>query len=183
MESSADEASEKVDLEECLDGASPEMAKKREERLRLGAIEVRSCVATHARRLARNMMLRYRRHLKPHRITVTELQVLAEVALKPGVTAAALSASLELDKSTVSRIVERLTENDWLGLGEPTDAREVPLELHVGAEKRLLRALTAWREAHHSVLGWLGDDAKSLKRLARRVRPPAGRVRARVAWR
>jgi DNA-binding MarR family transcriptional regulator len=173
MESNRDEDFESEDEDnDDEDEDEDEDRETRAERLQTAASEVRSCVATHARRLARNMMLRYRRYLKPHCITVTELQVLAEIALRPTVTAATLSSALELDKSTVSRIVERMVENDWLGVSWPRDAREVPLVLHVGAEERLLAALAAWREAHHSVVGWLGDDAASLKRLAEQVRPP-----------
>jgi hypothetical protein len=147
-------------------------SEERDERLRVAAREVRSCVAAHSRRLSRNMMLRYKQHLKPHCVTVTELQVLVEIALRPHVTAAALSDLLELDKSTVSRIVDRLVENDWIGVAEPKDARAIPLVLQIGMVDRLLEALRAWREAHHSMIGWLGDDAGALKRLAVRVRPP-----------
>jgi len=155
-------------------------------RLRRAALEVRECIAAHSRRLARNMMLRYKQHLKPHRITVTELQVLVEIALRPNVTATALSDILELDKSTVSRIIERMSENDWIGLGSSRDQREVPLTLQVGKQDLLLEALTAWREAHHSVLGWLGEEATPLVRVAKRFRPPPGRkrrVRAQAVWR
>ncbi len=145
---------------------------RREARLRAAAMEVKGCVAAYSRRLSRNMMLRYKQHLKPHCITVTELQVLVEIWLRPRVTAAALSAILELDKSTVSRIVERMGENNWVVNTESEDARATPLLLQYGAEDRLMAALRAWREAHHCVVGWLGDDVSCLKRLASRVRPP-----------
>jgi DNA-binding MarR family transcriptional regulator len=141
-------------------------------RLFRAAAAARTCFAAGSRRVARNMMLRYKAHLKPHRISVCELQVLTQVVLMKHPTAAAISRKLELDKSTVGRTIQRLTEKEWISVSVPRDARALVLELQAGAEERLEAALRSWEEAHCLVAGWLANDAAALRRLSARLRPP-----------
>jgi DNA-binding MarR family transcriptional regulator len=121
------------------------------------------------------MMLRYKAHLKPHRITVCELEVLTQIVLMKHPTAAAISRKLELDRSTVGRTIQRLLENEWIRVSVPRDARALELELRAGAGERLAAALHSWEEAHRLVAGWLAEDAAPMRRLSARLRAPPGR--------
>lgn len=69
----------------------------------------RDCLALRARSLERTLTRLYDRELRDVGVTGSQLGMLVAIALMNQPTAAALGQRLDLDKSTVSRNVARLT--------------------------------------------------------------------------
>jgi len=65
--------------------------------------------------------------------------------------------ALSLDKSTLSRDVERMLEKGWLARHSGDDGRTSLLRVTSGGEKLLRRAAPAWHQAQQQAKALLGE--------------------------
>jgi DNA-binding MarR family transcriptional regulator len=132
--------------------------------LRTAAREMaRDCLATRARHLERTLTRIYDGALRGVGVTGSQLTMLAAIALMGDASAARLGAALELEKSTVSRNLARLTA---AGLVEAGDG----LRLTAKGAETLEAGHVAWRRAQRAARAQLG--ARRL-RLLEALLPPS----------
>jgi DNA-binding MarR family transcriptional regulator len=118
----------------------------------------RDCIAVRLRLLSRVVTSVYDEALRPLGLKVSQLNILVVTGKLGLARPAAVCELLQLDKSTLSRNVERLRAKGWLEVVPGEDARTQPFQLTVKGKKLLERALPAWEEAQHTAGELLGQE-------------------------
>ena len=99
----------------------------------------------------------YDEALRPTGLNIAQLNLLVAVASQHGPRPTELAAALAMEKSTVSRNVERLRDKGWLRISKSGDARSHRLFVTSQGRRRIERALPAWREAQEQAAQLLGE--------------------------
>jgi DNA-binding MarR family transcriptional regulator len=116
----------------------------------------RECLAVRLRLLHRVVNTIYDDALRPHRLKVSQMNLLAEIAANPGTSAAELGRRLRIEKSTLSRDVARLEAKGWVEGEAGEDGRTRALALSRRGLDLLERAAPAWRAAQRRASELLG---------------------------
>jgi DNA-binding MarR family transcriptional regulator len=117
------------------------------------------CIAVRLRMIHRVVTGLYDAALRPHGLRVSQMNVLTAVAGAGAVRPADLCRLLRLDKSTLSRDVERLRRRGWLEVARGDDARSHRLRITPAGSALLAECLPAWRKAQQRARKLLGADA------------------------
>jgi len=72
------------------------------------------CFAMRARRLSRLLTRRYEDELRKYGLTVPQFTLLAAIVKHEPIAPADLGRRLDIEKSTLSRTVAKMLENNWL---------------------------------------------------------------------
>lgn len=129
----------------------------------------RACTGVRLRLLSRMASRLYDEALRPFGVRISQLNLLAAVGADPGIRASRLGRILELEKSTLSRNLDRLESRGWILVVSDEDARERTLRLSREGRALVGRILPTWRGAQCRVEGLLG------KRATRAIQEAAGR--------
>lgn len=136
------------------------------------------CLAVRVRVLNRLITGIYDEALRPHGVTVGQVNVLAVLARLGSADPSTVAAVLRMEKSTVSRNVERMCRNGWVERLPGDDARRQALRITRAGRGVLRRAFPAWQAAQERADGLLGADAGALFELSDRAwRTSLGRDR------
>ncbi|MDB5309589.1 MAG: MarR family transcriptional regulator [Gemmataceae bacterium] len=120
------------------------------------------CLAGRVRVLNRVVTGIYDDALRPHRVRVSQMNVLVAIAAMGPVRAADVCRELRLDKSTLSRDLDRLLDRGWVRT-TPADGRVKHLEATPTGRALIKKVMPAWEEAQKRVHEILGPE------LARRI--------------
>jgi len=112
------------------------------------------CLAVRTRLLNRTITSIYDDALRPHGLTVGQLNILVFVAKRGPLPAADIAKKLNMEKSTVSRNVRRMRENGWLEI-EAGPGRQ--LALTKKGEALVEASVPAWEEAQTRAKAMLGQ--------------------------
>lgn len=115
------------------------------------------CLAARLRLLNRAVTKLYDDALRPHGVRVSQLNILVLVAAAGPLRSTDVAAAMQLDKSTLSRDLDRMLERDWVramaGAG-----RSRPLEVTDAGRKLLAAVAPAWRSAQREARKLLTPD-------------------------
>ncbi len=129
------------------------------------------CLAARTRLLSRVISSVYDEALRPVGLTSSQMVILTALARTGGVQPAALCEALMLDKSTLSRNVDRMERNGWVKREACDDARSHRLVLTESGAHLLAQAVPQWREAQAEAEKLLGKGTTdSVGRITRRLR-------------
>jgi DNA-binding MarR family transcriptional regulator len=98
------------------------------------------CLASRVRLLNRLITGAYDKALRPHGLRISQLNVLVSIASRGPLRASELCRLLKLEKSTLSRDLERLIEQGWI-------TRSPRLEITAAGQARVTECVPAWRKA------------------------------------
>jgi DNA-binding MarR family transcriptional regulator len=98
------------------------------------------CLASRFRLLNRLVTGVYDQALRPHGLRISQMNVLVSVAARGPVRASEICQLLKLEKSTLSRDLNRLVERGWLD-------RTPKLAITAAGRKQIAACLPAWRKA------------------------------------
>jgi DNA-binding MarR family transcriptional regulator len=117
----------------------------------------RECIAMRVRLLNRVVTKIYDECLRPHGLRTAQQNILVATSLMKSATPSELERRLNLDKSTVSRNVERMRRRGWVEFVSGEDGRSH--HVHVTAEgmKLLRKSLVAWKRAQKKTAAMLGE--------------------------
>ncbi len=133
------------------------------------------CLAVRVRLLNRTLTAIYDEALRPLGMTTGQLNVLVVVAKRGSVSPATVAQRLHMEKSTVSRNIERMRAHGWLIVSPNKSGRGQVLAIHAKGRKLLERALPLWNQAQERSQALLGQlSAESLRRAADAVWARAG---------
>ncbi len=122
----------------------------------------RDCLAMRTRLLSRTVTSVYDEALRPLGITIGQLNILAVVAKQGPIAQGEVARFLSMEKSTMSRNVERMRRHGWLrealGRGGGDTARRVLLEVSASGRRMLERAAPRWSAAQAEVTALLGKQ-------------------------
>ena len=118
----------------------------------------RHCIAARARMISRAISGVYDEALRPHGLRVSQMNILVAVSHMGSASPGEICRTLLLEKSTLSRDVDRMLERGWLEAFPGRDARSHRLRLTRKGGKLLAEAAPAWRRAQRRARAMLGDD-------------------------
>ncbi|MBE9069631.1 winged helix-turn-helix transcriptional regulator [Leptolyngbya cf. ectocarpi LEGE 11479] len=110
------------------------------------------CIAMRLRQLNRMVTRLYDEALRPLGFTVNQLNILATVISRGPIAPGQLAQMLGMEKSTVSRTIDRMYKHGWIEIGEGKDKRSQSLHATPQGRQLLLKAAPVWDELQTSVL-------------------------------
>ena len=135
----------------------------------------RDCIALRVRLLNRVITKLYDEALRPYGLRTAQLNILVAVSLMQSATPSEIEQQLSLDKSTVSRNVERMRERGWVQFVSTEDGRSHQVHLTAQGATLLRKTTAGWEEAQVKAASVLGKEGViALSRLAERRRTHAG---------
>jgi DNA-binding MarR family transcriptional regulator len=127
------------------------------------------CLAGRARRLNRVITNLYDRALQPHGIKINQASILVFLLAHGDARPTAIGARLQMEKSTVSRTIDRMEKNGWVavegkGPGQTVRATDLGRQLMIDCHDQ-------WKAAQQKAFDLLGEEgATSLKQIADRLK-------------
>ena len=118
----------------------------------------RDCIAMRVRLLNRIVTKIYDDCLRRHGLRSTQMNILVAVSLMRTASPSDLERRLCLDKSTVSRNVDRIQRRGWVEYVPGKDGRSHQLQLTALGVKLLTKAGPTWQQAQEKAVSLLGKD-------------------------
>ena len=147
---------------------------KRATKKNAAAVIESQCLAYRTRLLNRTVTSIYDEALRPLALTVAQLNLLVAIARFGPVPPGKIAKRLNMEKSTMSRNVARLSRLGQIDVNAGASGREQLLQIRPKGNKLIDRALPLWRGAQRQTVEMLGDDgARSLRAIAASVQESA----------
>ena len=134
------------------------------------------CIAVRIRLLNRTVTNIFDEALRPLGVKVSQLNVLMVVARHGPISPGDVARRLNMEKSTVSRNVDRMKTHGWLKVSEGDSGRKQILEVDSAGRKLIEKSLPFWKKAQAQTEALLGrQGARSIHRAADTVWAQLGR--------
>jgi DNA-binding MarR family transcriptional regulator len=135
------------------------------------------CLAGRVRKLSRVITGIYDRAMRPHGIKVNQASILVMLALVEKPTAGDICRNFQMEKSTVSRNVERMRNQGWIEKSSEGEGGLSQVLTVTTKGKQLLAAIYGkWEETQREVSESLGEDGvKAIHMLTGRISEPKER--------
>ena len=134
----------------------------------------RECIAVRTRVLSRAISQLYDEALRPLGIKVSQLNVLIVVAKLEPASPGEVAGRLNMEKSTLSRNVERMRTRGWIEVSEAPAGRGQVLVVGQAGRRLIEDAWPHWRQAQQRAEALLGvDGLRSVRAAAAAVWKPA----------
>ncbi len=145
---------------------------RREESLQAkAAMIVEECIAVRVRLLTRAVTKIYNQALRPHGLTVSQMNILVAASYLGQVKQGDICRALHLEKSTLSRDLARMRERGWVTEAPGDDGRSSLLRVTAQGGKLLQKAMPAWQQAQQEATALLGErDIAALGRAVKTLR-------------
>ena len=135
------------------------------------------CLAVRIRLLNRTVTNIFDDALRPLGVKVSQLNVLMVVAKRGPISPGDVARSLNMEKSTLSRNVERMRTRGWLKVSHGDSGRKQVLELGSPGRKLIEKSLPLWKKAQAQTEAMVGHrDARVIHRAANTVWAELGRA-------
>jgi DNA-binding MarR family transcriptional regulator len=128
------------------------------------------CIASRARRISRAVSNLYDEALRPHALRASQMGVLVALDNLGPSQPSDLCTTLVVDKSTLSRNVDRMIKNGWILSKDGKDDRSTELHLTPKGRTLLTAAVPSWRKAQKKARALLGErDADAIVRIGNKL--------------
>ena len=117
------------------------------------------CIAMRLRQINRMVTRLYDEALRPLGFTVNQLNILATIVTRGPITPGQLGQMLGMEKSTVSRTIERMCKHGWIDIGPGKDKRSQSLKATPKGRQLLITAAPIWHELQANVLDSTAENA------------------------
>lgn len=116
------------------------------------------CVGARIRTVARAVSAIFDDAMRPFEVRFTQMNILVTAARIGDTRPADVCEILQLDHSTVSRSVVRLTERGWLEILPDPDGRTSPFRVTAEGHALVRKVYPAWRRAQKEASELLGSS-------------------------
>ncbi len=124
------------------------------------------CLAGRARLISRAVSGIYEDALRPHGITTAQMGILAAVTALGQPRSSDVARALCLEKSTLSRNLDRMIDHGWLEIVSGDDARSQRLRATSKGARLVEKVAPAWQTAQRRARTLLSDKgAATLQRV------------------
>jgi DNA-binding MarR family transcriptional regulator len=110
------------------------------------------CVARRLRQANRTITRLYDEALRSHGITVNQLNILAVIISEKQIQPSQLGKILGMEKSTVSRTVDRMVKKNWIAVHPGEDSRTQRLSVTAKGRQLLVTVTPIWDRLQAGVL-------------------------------
>ena len=117
------------------------------------------CIAMRLRQLNRMVTRLYDESLRPLGFTINQLNILATIVSRGPIPPGQLGQMLGMEKSTVSRTVDRMHKHGWIDIGPGKDKRSQLLKATPMGRQLLLTAAPVWHELQANVLDSTAENS------------------------
>src|SRR6185369_544276 len=121
------------------------------------AVIVEECIAVRLRLLTRAVTKIYNQALRPHGLTISQMNILVAVSYIGEAKQQDICRALHLEKSTLSRDVERMRARGWLESLPGEDGRTSLLRVTSAGRKLLEKSTPAWKQAQKQAKVLMGE--------------------------
>lgn len=135
--------------------SSPMSAGERDERIEAVS---RECIANKVRLLNRAVTAIYDEALRPHGLKISQMSVLVTVSVLGRASPGAVGRKLHMEKSTLSRNVDRMRARGWLDAAATEDGRTTELFVTAAGRRLLRKVYRAWSTAQERAAEILGEQ-------------------------
>lgn len=135
-----------------------------------------ACLAAQVRRVHRVVVRTYDHELRPHALTIAQLDLLMTLlTARAGMRRIDLARELEMERSTVTRNLDRLAARGLVA-SVPDDTGPAARAIATSAGRQVVEeAAEAWFRAHQTTRSKLGrDGVAALELLTRKLTDPRG---------
>jgi DNA-binding MarR family transcriptional regulator len=130
------------------------------------------CIAYRVRLLNRVITNIYDRALQPLGLKVNQANILTMLSLADHASSADIVRVLMMEKSTVSRTVDRMRKNGWIDIAGKGDGLSQQITVTAIGRELLAAAHVEWKKAQKQTAELLGEDGvAAVRRLHDTVRP------------
>ncbi len=134
------------------------MSKRRKKGAVAAEFIAEQCIAVRLRLLTRAVTRFYNKALRPFGVTVSQMNILVAVCRLGEAKQQAVCHALHLEKSTLSRDVERMRARGWLKSFPGGDGRTNHLALTSEGGRLLEKTIPAWYEAQRQARALLRKE-------------------------
>jgi DNA-binding MarR family transcriptional regulator len=127
----------------------------------------RECIANKVRLLNRAVTAVYDEALRPHGIKISQMSMLVTVSKMGKASPGAVGRMLHMEKSTLSRNVDRMRARGWLEAAPTEDGRTTELRVTARGRRLLREVHPAWSRAQQRTREMLG--AQGVRGITRTV--------------
>lgn len=120
-------------------------------------VMARDCLVGRLRMLNREVTGIYDDALRPLGVKVSQINVLIAVAKFGPVAPGVVGELLRIEKSTLSRSVERLRAHGWIRVRPGDDERSHRLEITAAGRRLVQKSLPLWKRAQEETERLLGE--------------------------
>ncbi|MEM7795865.1 MAG: MarR family transcriptional regulator, partial [Cyanobacteria bacterium P01_C01_bin.118] len=117
------------------------------------------CIAMRLRQLNRIVTRLYDDALRPLGFTINQLNILATITSRGPISPGQLGQMLGMEKSTVSRTLDRMCKQGWIDIGPGKDKRSQSLKATPQGRKLLAAAAPVWFELQAKVVDSTAESA------------------------
>jgi len=129
------------------------------------------CIAYRVRLLNRVITNIYDRALKPLGLKVNQANILIMLSIADHASSADIARVLLMDKSTVSRTVDRMRKNGWISVAGHGDGPSQVISVTPQGRKLMAAAHAQWKMAQKQAAALLGEEGvAAVRRLHDTVR-------------
>ena len=129
------------------------------------------CLCLASRRAARVITRAFDGELRPHGLRATQFSLLAMLELKGPQSIGELAQSLGTERTTLTRNIALIEEQDLVSVRAGDDPRARIVEIAPKGKRLLMKAFPAWRKAQGELTAKIGPAlAHSLREVARSKR-------------
>ena len=127
----------------------------------------KNCIPVRIRLLSRTISSIYDQAFRPLGVTIGQMNILVVVAKLGPLAPGDVARKLSMEKSTVSRNVERMRVQGWVNVEPGESARSQFLSVSAKGRRLLVKALPLWRDAQAQTISLLGQQGtKSIHKAA-----------------
>ena len=116
------------------------------------------CIAYRVRLLNRVITNIYDRALKPLGLKVNQANILIMLSIADNASSADIARVLLMDKSTVSRTVNRMRKNGWISVVGHGDGPSQVISVTPQGRKLMAAAHAQWKKAQKQAAALLGEE-------------------------
>lgn len=118
----------------------------------------RDCLAVRLRLINRAVSRLYDQALRPFGVRVSQMNILVAITQFDQARQQDICRVLSLERSTLSRDVDRMRAKGWVDSTSGEDARTNLLRLTPSGKRLLEKVVPAWDEAQQQAIALLGED-------------------------
>jgi DNA-binding MarR family transcriptional regulator len=117
------------------------------------------CIANRVRLLNRAVSSMYDDALRPYGLRITQMTILVAVSMLGEPRPGDVGRILCLEKSTLSRTLNRLRGRGWIEVLPGSDARSMRVRVTAKGAAKIRSVSSAWRRTQRRAQQLLGEDA------------------------